>query len=140
VYGGVFIAACAIYPAFPGLITWLCNNLAGSYKRSAGMAIQIGIGNLAGVRTHSSLLDLTQSQAMASNFYRAKDGPRFVLGHALELGFIIAGIVACIILMASYTAVNKKREKQMRGGEKSVLSNEELSTMGDRAVTFRYML
>ncbi|RYP54674.1 hypothetical protein DL768_000610 [Monosporascus sp. mg162] len=43
VYAGVFVAACAIYPAFPGVITWLANNLAGSYKRSAGMAIQIGV-------------------------------------------------------------------------------------------------
>ena len=50
VYGGVFLAACAIYPAFPGVIAWLSNNLAGSYKRSAGMAIQIGVGNLGGVR------------------------------------------------------------------------------------------
>lgn len=50
VYGGVFIAACAIYPAFPGNITWLANNMAGSYKRSVGMALQIGIGNLGGVR------------------------------------------------------------------------------------------
>lgn len=51
VYGGVFIATCAIYPAFPGVITWLANNLAGSYKRSVGMAIQIGVGNLGGVST-----------------------------------------------------------------------------------------
>lgn len=50
VYGGVFIAACAIYPAFPGVISWLSNNLAGSLKRSAGMALQIGVGNLGGVR------------------------------------------------------------------------------------------
>jgi len=49
VYAGVFIAACAIYPAFPGVISWLSSNLAGSYKRSAGMAIQIGVGNLGGV-------------------------------------------------------------------------------------------
>ncbi|WDK21992.1 major facilitator superfamily transporter [Colletotrichum graminicola] len=49
VYGGVFIAACGIYPAFPGVISWLSNNLSGSYKRSAGMAIQIGVGNLGGV-------------------------------------------------------------------------------------------
>lgn len=49
VYAGVFIATCAIYPAFPGIIAWLSNNLAGSYKRSVGMAIQIGIGNLGGV-------------------------------------------------------------------------------------------
>jgi hypothetical protein len=49
IYGGVFIIACAIYPAFPGVITWMSNNLAGSYKRSAGMALQIGVGNLGGV-------------------------------------------------------------------------------------------
>lgn len=48
-YAGVFITTCAIYPAFPGVITWLANNLAGSYKRSVGMAIQIGVGNLGGV-------------------------------------------------------------------------------------------
>lgn len=51
VYGGVFVAACGIYPAFPGVISWLSNNLAGSLKRSVGMALQIGIGNLGGVRT-----------------------------------------------------------------------------------------
>lgn len=49
VYAGVFIIACAIYPSFPGNVSWLSNNLAGSYKRSAGMAIQIGVGNLGGV-------------------------------------------------------------------------------------------
>jgi len=37
-----------IYPAFPGNITWLSNNLAGSYKRAVGMAVHIGAGNLAG--------------------------------------------------------------------------------------------
>jgi hypothetical protein len=49
VYGGVFLAACGIYPSFAGNIAWLSNNLSGSYKRSAGMAIQIGAGNLGGV-------------------------------------------------------------------------------------------
>jgi hypothetical protein len=67
VYFGVFIAVigetCAshirdepktnqirpgIYPAFPGNVTWLSVNLAGDYKRAAGMAIYIGLGNLAG--------------------------------------------------------------------------------------------
>ena len=48
IYAGVFIAACALYPAFPGNITWLSNNLAGSTKRATGQAIQIAMGNLAG--------------------------------------------------------------------------------------------
>ena len=48
VYAGIFIAVCGIYPAFPGNVCWISNNLAGSYKRAAGMAIHIGVGNLAG--------------------------------------------------------------------------------------------
>jgi hypothetical protein len=64
VYGGVFVAACAIYPAFPGVISWLSNNLAGSLKRSAGMALQIGMGNLGGVSV-PSLLSLCDIKASA---------------------------------------------------------------------------
>lgn len=61
VYAGVFIATCGVYPAGTGVIVWLANNLAGSYKRSAGMAIQLGFGNLSGGRfspSHISLLAL----------------------------------------------------------------------------------
>jgi hypothetical protein len=54
VYAGVFIAACALYPALPGNITWLSNNLAGSTKRAAGQAIQIAVGNLAGGKISSA--------------------------------------------------------------------------------------
>ncbi|KAI1469667.1 MFS general substrate transporter [Daldinia caldariorum] len=126
VYGGVFIVACAIYPAFPGVVTWLSNNLAGSYKRSAGMAIQIGIGNLGG--------------AMASNFYRQADSPQYILGHGLELGFIGVGVIAAVILVVAYTAINKKRDRIIRDGGEEQFTAQELSAKGDKAVTFRYMI
>lgn len=125
VYGGVFIAVCAIYPAFPGVISWLSNNLAGSLKRSVGMAIQIGVGNLGG--------------AMASNFYRQADAPQYKLGHALELGFIGLGIVASLILLFGYRRVNNKRERRMADGALEGYSQQELSSKGDRALTFRYV-
>ncbi|KAI2613738.1 MFS general substrate transporter [Hypoxylon fragiforme] len=126
VYAGVFLVACAIYPAFPGVVTWLSNNIAGSYKRSAGMAIQIGIGNLGG--------------AMASNFYRQRDSPQYVLGHTLELGFISAGIVAAFILVISYVCINKKRDRIVQDGGEAQFTARELSAKGDRAITFRYMI
>lgn len=49
-----------IYPAFPGNVTWISVNLAGDYKRAAGMGIYIGLGNLAGGKScllpiHSSM-------------------------------------------------------------------------------------
>jgi MFS family permease len=125
VYGGVFVAACAIYPAFPGVITWLASNLSGSYKRSAGMAIQIGVGNLGG--------------AMASNFYRQGDSPRYILGHGLELGFTSAGIISGLFLIVAYATINKKRSKAIQQGGGDRFTLEELSAQGDRAITFRYV-
>ena len=123
VYAGVFIATCGIYPAFPGNITWMSNNLAGSYKRSAGMAVHIGAGNLAG--------------AMASNFYRGTDAPKYLLGHGLEIGFVTVGLVAVMVLRVRYKGINEKRDRE---GNERGYSDKELSELGDRAPTFRYML
>jgi len=127
VYAGVFIVTCGIYPAFPGNITWISNNLAGSYKRAAGMAFQIGVGNLGG--------------AMASNFYRTQDSPKFLLGHGLEIMFVTMGLVAVVILRVSYQKVNRKREALLAemGEGDDRFDAEELGALGDRAVTFRYV-
>jgi hypothetical protein len=110
-----------IYPAFPGNVTWLSVNLAGDYKRAAGMAIHIGIGNLAG--------------AMSSNFYRAKDAPNYILGHALELGFVVMGMIAVVVLRLSYQRVNRKRD-QIDPSEYP----SDPDSLGDRSPLFRYML
>jgi hypothetical protein len=59
-YAGIFIAACALYQCQPSNITWLSNNLSGSYKRAVGMGIQISVGNLAG-GTLSSVLVMFSS-------------------------------------------------------------------------------
>ncbi|KAL1960132.1 hypothetical protein VTO42DRAFT_304 [Malbranchea cinnamomea] len=122
VYFGVFVAVVGIYPAFPGNVTWLSVNLAGDYKRAAGMAMHIGLGNLAG--------------AMASNFYRSQDAPKYVLGHALELGFCVAGIIAVVIMRVSYQRINRKRGRM----DLSSYDADQMARMGDRSPLFRYML
>lgn len=76
---------------------------------------------------------------MASNFYRQKDGPRYILGHGLELGFIGLGIIAALILIFSYSRINKSRERRLQTDAGADTSPEELSAQGDRAITFRYM-
>lgn len=76
---------------------------------------------------------------MASNFYRAKDSPRYIIGHALEIGFICAGIIATFILVCGYNSINKNREKKMAEGAANHSSTEELSAQGDKAPTWRYM-
>lgn len=77
---------------------------------------------------------------MASNFYRAKDAPRYKLGHGLEIGFICLGLVALTIQAMNYKRINKKRDTQIAAGEHNGYTPEDLSEFGDKAVTFRYTL
>lgn len=143
-YAGIFIAACALYQCQPSNITWLSNNLSGSYKRAVGMGIQISVGNLAGgmsfLHAGSNPDVLTKLAAMASNFYRSADAPRYKLGHGLEIGFICMGAVALLIQVFGYRRINKRREVSLAEGEAEKFTAEELGDLGDKAVTFRYTL
>ncbi|KAJ0323063.1 hypothetical protein COL5a_008511 [Colletotrichum fioriniae] len=113
----------------PFIVGFLCMMIVGF---SMWVAYRVFLGG-------NSPADRFATQAMASNFYRQKDGPRYILGHALELGFISVGIIAALILIFSYIGINKKRDRKMAAGEDSKFTAEELSAQGDRAVTFRYM-
>jgi len=75
---------------------------------------------------------------MASNFYRAEDAPKYILGHGLEIMFCVMGLIAVVTLRVSYERINKKRDEM--GVSADQMTNEELSELGDRAPTFRYQL
>ncbi|KAK7685745.1 hypothetical protein QCA50_011091 [Cerrena zonata] len=127
-YFGTFFCVSGSYAAFPGIVAWLGNNLAGQYKRGVGMALHIGIGNFAG--------------AIASNIYRSQDAPRYVIGHGVELMFVGIGFITLPIAVIAYIRINAKRdafEKEME--EKGIKhSAKELRELGDRAPDFRYIL
>ncbi|KAF5349868.1 hypothetical protein D9758_014021 [Tetrapyrgos nigripes] len=127
-YFGTFLVVGGSYAGFPGVVAWLGNNLCGQYKRAVGMALHIGIGNFSG--------------AIASNVYRTKDKPRFVVGHGIELMFVGIGLICVPIAVLSYRRINAKREvllQEMKEQGK-VYSPAELRAMGDRAPDFRYIL
>ncbi|KAI0340965.1 MFS general substrate transporter [Trametopsis cervina] len=127
-YFGTFFCVSGSYAAFPGVVAWLGNNLAGQYKRGVGMALHIGIGNFAG--------------AIASNIYRSQDAPRYILGHALELMFVGIGLIALPAVVLLYTRINARRDAlEADMAAKGVkLSDEEIRELGDRAPDFRYTL
>jgi hypothetical protein len=144
VYVGILIAAAGVYGAHPGNISLISNNLAPNSKRAAGTGIHFAGGNLAGgkcqqVSSYYYWLTI-YALAMASNFYRAKDSPRYILGHALEIGFVSMGLITVATLAFNYNRENKKRDRLMAQGEHLKYTEEELSEQGDRAVTFRYIL
>ncbi|OJJ95074.1 hypothetical protein ASPACDRAFT_36930 [Aspergillus aculeatus ATCC 16872] len=124
IYFGVFLAVLGIYPAIPNLVTWLSTNLAASHKRAAGMAMYIGIGNFAG--------------AMASHFYRTQDAPRYILGHSLELGFALMGVICVIGMRVAYQRINARRVDKLVA-LRPEYTVDELRAMGDKSPTFRYM-
>ncbi|KAG5368926.1 putative transporter [Yarrowia sp. C11] len=124
VYVGCYLIALGLYPAFPAIVSWMANNVAGSYKRAVAMAIQIGIGNLAG--------------AIASNIYRAKDKPGYKLGHGMEIMFVCIGIAALGVLNYGYHLANKKKAEKLAAGEYDNYTPQQLSEMGDRSPYFKY--
>ncbi|KAH7921931.1 MFS general substrate transporter [Leucogyrophana mollusca] len=127
-YFGTFFCVTGSYAAFPGIVCWLGNNLAGQYKRGVGMALHIGIGNLSG--------------AVASNIYRTQDSPRFILGHGIELMFVGIGFITLPIIVLVYRRINRRRDEDARlaleQGEKNRYTPQELRELGDRAPDFRY--
>lgn len=73
---------------------------------------------------------------MSSNFYREKDAPKYILGHSVELGFVVAGILALILMRLCYSRINAKRDHEGTGA----LTEQEMSEMGDKAPNYRYTL
>lgn len=125
-YAGLFLVACGVYPATPCNIALLSNNVAGSHKRGAGIAIVTGMAAMGG--------------AMASNFYRHRDAPKFILGHAINIGFVCFGLGATCFWAWNYLRINRKRAGRLAAGEHLLSTPEQLSFQGDKAVTFKYTL
>ncbi|OAP58669.1 hypothetical protein AYL99_07759 [Fonsecaea erecta] len=114
-YAGIMIAACGLYSVIPGLLAWFSNNLAPVHKRSVAMALQIGLGTLAG--------------AAASNFYVASDAPTYRTGHTIELAFVSMGLVLVVTYYISCSLANKKRAKMSL----EAYTNQQLAELGDKS-------
>ncbi|KAF9233955.1 MFS general substrate transporter [Melanogaster broomeanus] len=71
-----------------GVISWLANNLGGTYKRATGMALQLTVGTVGGV--------------VASNIFRSQDAPRYIFGGT--------GLVAILISAIAYKRINAARD------------------------------
>jgi len=99
-YFAVYLATCGIYPIIPNTVSWVSNNVEGSYKRSVSLAMVIGFGNLNG--------------AVSSNVYRAVDKPWYRLGHGLVLMYIGIGIITSILFLVFLKRENARRERGER--------------------------
>jgi hypothetical protein len=126
-YAGVFLGALGIYPCVANTISWTSNNVEGVYKRGVMIGCVIGWGNLNGV--------------VSSNIYRARDKPRYFLGHGVVLAymtlFLLGGSVVTRMLLVRE---NVKRRAGKRDVWVEGKSEQEVLEMGDRKPDFLYTL
>ncbi|KAL6706872.1 hypothetical protein ACN47E_005015 [Coniothyrium glycines] len=126
-YSGVFLGAIGIYPCIANTISWASNNVEGVYKRGVTLGFVIGWGNLNGV--------------VSSNIYRARDKPRFFLGHGVVLAyltlFLFTGSIVTRVMLARE---NEKRRNGARDIWLQGKSGQEIAEMGDERPDFLYTL
>lgn len=102
-YVGVFFAAAGIYPAVGMGLSWPAINVSGQTKRATANALQITIGNLGAV--------------IGTQLYRSKGpsyitGPRYIVGHAVALGYLIGNIAVVSFLWWLLEKINRKRDAE----------------------------
>jgi hypothetical protein len=126
-YAFLFCIPVGVYPPLIGLVAWVGNNLAPSWKRAVGMAFLIMMGNFGGI--------------IGSNIYLESQKPNYWLGFGAGLFISIAAIITTIVLKFAYERLN--REKEAMGTEEEIrarFSEEELLQMGDKSPLFKYIV
>lgn len=125
-YAILFLAAIGLYVPLVGVVAWNANNLAGSWKRSVGMALQITVGNLGGV--------------VASNIYIGTERPHYWTGYSVSLAITVLAILAGFALKFGLERQNKARDMVSEEEVRQRYSDEELAEMGDKSPLFRYVI
>ncbi|KAF2810138.1 high-affinity nicotinic acid transporter [Mytilinidion resinicola] len=126
-YAGTFLAAAGIYPNVPQCVAWNGNNIGGAVKRSVGIAMQVGAGNLGG--------------AISGYMYLTRESPHFRQGHGTLIGMLTMSTVLCVFMRWWVARENTRRDRAAGGRKVGDYSREELErerTRGDQASFFRY--
>ena len=101
-YAGTILAATGIYPGCAIVLSWAAANVSAQTKRATATAMTITIGNLGAV--------------LGTQLYRPATSPRWYLGHAFSLGYLVASMVVVSTLWVLLTRENeRKRTRESTG-------------------------
>ncbi|CAF1259597.1 unnamed protein product [Rotaria sp. Silwood1] len=89
--------AGGLSPCIATCIAFLSGNTSPHTKRATALAFMISFGNTGGV--------------ISGQIYRTQDEPRFILGHAVNLGFCALGLINAVILLIGLRAENRRRDR-----------------------------
>lgn len=122
-YGAMFLSSFS-YAAFPSVVALLTQNIGGKTKRSVCIAIQVGVGGLAGI--------------ISSNIFLTRWAPTFMTSYLLNILFNCGAIVAASIYWFLLYLANQSKKRQIDSGAAAQISPEVLATMGDHSPYFVY--
>jgi len=122
-YGALFFTSVGGYIATPMGLAWLANNVCGHWKRAFSAAIQVTIGNFAGL--------------IASNIFLENESPYYRTGYGVILGFTWLGGIAATALFIGLRTENRIRDSGKRDYRLS-FPKEELNNLGDDHPSFRF--
>lgn len=99
---------------------WLSSNVAGSNKRAAATGFIFSLGNCGGV--------------VSGQIYRAEWAPRYIQGHAINIGCYVLALTAGFIVWWSYRSDNIARDKAAgrKVGRAENMLGDDLGDLGDR--------
>lgn len=123
-YAGCFLVTMGLYVAVGIPIAWLPSNNPRYGKRTTATALQLTIGNCAGI--------------MSSFLYPAAEGPRFVRGHAVSLSMVAFAMVVYAVMWWVFSRENMKRRNGERDSRIEGLSEHEIAALGDENPRFIY--
>ncbi|KAF2876479.1 major facilitator superfamily domain-containing protein [Massariosphaeria phaeospora] len=129
-YMGTFFAAVGVYSNVPLTVAWNGNNIGGSTKRSVGLAMQVGFGNLGGV--------------LSGFTYTYVDAPLYRRGHSIVIGLLTMSTVLIVFMRWWWGKENERRRREdERTGRANGWSRQDMiaeSHKGDQAGFFRFTL
>ncbi|KAF2470366.1 MFS general substrate transporter [Lindgomyces ingoldianus] len=125
-YAGCFLVAMGLYVVVGLPLAWLPTNCPRYGKRTTATGLQLSIGNCSGI--------------MASFLYPAKEGPRYVRGHAVSLAMVAWAVSVYAFMWFYFAGVNAQRGKGNEDHTVQGMTDEEIAELGDESPRFVYTI
>lgn len=113
-YAFLFTIPTGVQSGVITLVSWVSNNLSPTWKRAAGLALTLTLGNLGGL--------------VGSNIYPAHEAPRYWTGYGTSLACVSVAIMCTIILRGVWSRENSKRDKISEAEIRATYTERKLSS------------
>ncbi|KAK9465471.1 major facilitator superfamily domain-containing protein [Lipomyces arxii] len=125
-YFAVYLAMIPAFTAASTIMAWAIDNSAGPTVRAVSSAIMAGVGNFGGI--------------IATWTYMTKDAPKYITGHAINLGGYVMAFICVLIAVLYLNWENKMRRQGKRDHRLKDATQEMIEDLGHRHPAFVFTL